>query len=104
MIKPAEVQDLVRRLAREDMSGLYEIIVGLNTAHPEESEAAKIEAVRPVLRELIERRKLQLGWVEWPEGVRPMPVETAAAILLLDDPRSWRAGERHPVLIAQAGW
>lgn len=104
MIKSAEVQDLVRRLAREEWSGLYEILAGLNTAHPELSEAAKIDAARPILRGLLEREQLQLGWLEWPEGRRPIPLETPEAIRLLDDPRSWQPGERYPALIAQSSW
>ena len=98
------MQDLVRRLAREEWSGLYEIIGSLNTAHPELSEAAKIDAARSVLRELIERKQLELGWLEWPEGRRPLPLEMPEAIRLLDDPQSWQAGERYPALIAQSSW
>jgi hypothetical protein len=104
LIRSAEIQDLVRVLAREEWSGLYEIILNLNTAHPEISEAAKIEAARPILRALLEREQLQLGWLEWPEGRRPLPIEIPEAVRLLDDPRSWQSGERYPVLLAQASW
>ena len=103
-ITSAEVQDLVRLLAREEWSGLYEIISSLNTAHPEVSAAAKIDAVRPVLGVLLERGHLELGWLEWPEGRPPIPIETPEAIRLLDDPQSWRPGERYPVLIPQPSW
>jgi hypothetical protein len=91
-------------LARVEWSGLYEIIGGLNTAHPELSEAAKIDAARSVVRDLLERKQLEIGWLEWPEGRRPEAMETAQAIPLLDDPRSWQAGERYPALIAQSSW
>lgn len=105
MIRPGEVQELVRRLAREEWSGLYEIIVGLNTAHPELSETAKIDAARPVVRALLERGQLQLGWLEWPEGRPPLIIEEIPeAIRVLDDPRSWQAGERYPVLVAHSRW
>jgi hypothetical protein len=104
LIKSSEVQELVRLLAREEWSGLYEIIVTLNTAHAEMSESAKIEAVRPVLRVLLERGHIELGWLEWPEGRPPIPLETPEAIRLLDDPRSWQPGERYPVLLAQPSW
>jgi hypothetical protein len=104
LIKSAEVQDLIRLLAREEWPGLYEVIGSLNTAHPELSEAAKIDAARPVLRALLERGHLQLGWIEWPEGRPPVMIETPEAIRLLDDPRSWQPGERHPVLVAQPSW
>jgi hypothetical protein len=104
VIRSAEVQDLIRRLAREEWSGLYEIIGNLNAAHPEMSEAAMIDAARPVLRELLERRHLELGWLEWPEGRRPLPLEILEAIRLLDDPQSWHAGERYPALIPQSSW
>jgi hypothetical protein len=100
VIKPTEVLDLVRLLAREEWSGLYEIISNLNTAHPEISEAAKVDAVRPVLRALLERGHLRLGWLEWPEGRPPITLEPPEAIRLLDDPRSWQPGERYPVLVA----
>ena len=104
MIKPGEVQELVRRLARAEWSGLYEIVEGLNTAHPDLSEAARIDAARPVVRDLLERKQLELGWLEWPEGRRPEAIEMAQAIRLLDDPRSWQAGERYPALISQSSW
>jgi hypothetical protein len=104
LINSAEVHDLIRLLAREEWSGLYEIISNLNTAHPETSEPAKIDAVRPVLRALLERGHLELGWLEWPEGRPPIPLETPEAIRLLDDPRSWQPGERYPVLLAQPSW
>jgi hypothetical protein len=101
LIKSSEVQELIRLLAREEWPGLYEIIASLNTAHPDISESAKIDAVRPVLSALLERGQLQLGWVEWPEGRPPIPLEAPEAIRLLDDPRSWQAGERYPVLLGQ---
>jgi hypothetical protein len=104
LIKPAEVQDLVRRLAREEWSGLYEIILSLHAAHPELSETARIDAVRPVLRTLLERDLMRLGWLAWPEGGPPMDIETPEAIRLLDDPVSWQAGERYPVLVAHSRW
>jgi hypothetical protein len=104
LIRPAEVQDLIRVLAREEWSGLYEIILSLSTAHPEMSEADKIDAVRPVLRELLERGHLHLGWLEWPEGQSPVTLDPAEAIRLLEDPRSWQLGERYPVLVPQSSW
>jgi hypothetical protein len=104
LIKATEVQDVIRLLAREEGSGLYEIIGKLNAAHPEVSEPAKIDAVRPVLRALLERGHLELGWLEWPEGRPPTTIETPEAIRILDDPRSWQSGERYPVLIPQPSW
>jgi hypothetical protein len=104
LIRSAEVQDLIRRLARAEWSGLYEIVVSLSAAHPEMSEVARIDAARPVLRGLLEREQLQLGWLEWPEGRRPLPLEIPEAIRLLDDPRSWQPGERYPALLAQSSW
>ena len=98
------MKELIRRLARVEWSGLYEIIAGLNSAHPELSEAANIDAVRPILRDLIEKETLQLGWLEWPEGWQPLIIETPEAIRLLDDPRSWQLGERYPVLVAHSRW
>ena len=101
MIKSAEVQEVIRLLAREEWPGLYEIIAGLHTAHPDISEPARLDAVRSVLSALLERGHLQLGWLEWPEGRPPIPLEAPEAIRLLDDPRSWQAGERYPVLLGQ---
>ena len=98
------MENLVRRLARAEWSGLYEIIGSLNTAYPDLSEAAKIDATRAVIRDLLERKQLELGWLEWPEGRRPEAIETAQAIRLLDDPRSWQSGERYPALISQSSW
>jgi hypothetical protein len=104
LIKPAEVQDLIRRLAREEWSGLYQIVLGLEAAHPELSETDRIDAVRPVLRTLLEGDLMRLGWIEWPEGRPPLDIEPPEAIRLLDDPTSWQAGERYPVLVAHSRW
>ena len=88
MIKPAEVQDVVRRLAREEWSGLYEIILALNTAHPELSETAKIDAVRPVLRTLLEHDLLRLGWLGWPEGGPPLDIDPQQIATFVKDDRT----------------
>ena len=104
LIRPAEVQDLIRRLAREEWSGLYQIVLALEAAHPELSETDRIDAVRPVLRKLLEGDLMRLGWIEWPEGATPLDIEPPEAIRLLDDPTSWKAGERYPVLVAHSRW
>ena len=104
MIKPAEVQDLIRRLAREEWSGLYEVAAALGAAHPELSEAARIDAVRPVLRALLEGNLMRLGWIAWPEGGPPLDIEPPDAVRLLDDPVAWKGGERYPVLVAHSRW
>jgi hypothetical protein len=98
-----DVRREVMSQAREDYSGLYEIIWALTAAFPGVSEADKVSCARDVIFRLLDAGEVVLYWSGWP-GKAFQAVSTEDAEGILELPESWIPGERFPwVAATEAG-
>ncbi len=93
MIGADEIEAAILEMINEDRYGLYEIIWTLNTSHPDVSEADKVAAARPVVKELVARGQIILGRERWASSHSARPLDAAETDRILGDPASWTAGD-----------
>jgi hypothetical protein len=90
LIDTQRVKTSVLADATHDYVGLYEVVWDLNTQYPSETEVAKLNAARAIVRELFDTGAIELyrskGWP--PTGYQH--VERPKAELLLDVSTSYQ--------------
>lgn len=74
--------------AIEDISGLYEIIWGLNTIYPDVSENIKISVAQPIIKLLLQTGLVQLYKCKWTTNQEQI-ISPADWDRVIDDVLNW---------------
>jgi hypothetical protein len=94
MIDAHFAESLAVSYGHEDFNGLYELVWGLNSSHPEVVPGERLRAAQAALLSLVSRGLLAVFAAEQPLQ-NPQPVASASVERVLSDPESWLPpGER----------
>ena len=88
MIEAHYVESLAISYAHEDLNGLYELIWGLNSSHPEATAEERLSAAQAALLSLSSRGLVRLFSAEQPLE-NPVPVSTGLVEQVLSNRESW---------------
>ncbi len=88
MIDAHFAESLAISYADEDYHGLYELVWGLNSAHPEVSHQDRIRAAQAALHSLVSRGLVAVFSADEPLAA-PEPVPAAVVQQIIADPAAW---------------